>query len=80
MKATTKRMLYRGSDGLNARYEIQPTGNAREIALRLYDVVGGDSLVFLTPARLRRLVSDLQAQMGAVLELSAAKIARRPRG
>jgi hypothetical protein len=54
-----KRTLYRGQDGIHARYEIARADNGTS-HLRLYDIIGGDALVFLTPARARRLIADLR--------------------
>jgi hypothetical protein len=34
------------------------------VALRVFDVVGGDALVFLTPAKVRLLISDLLPHSG----------------
>lgn len=55
------RKLYGGTEvGDVARYVLDPAVSDKEVSLRVYDVAGGDALVFLTEARARRLVSDLQ--------------------
>ena len=61
----TKRRLYKGNEGADARYELAPTGNRGEFYLRLWDVVRGDAPVFLTPARTRRLIADLARHAAA---------------
>lgn len=57
-----KRTLYKSPDH-TARYEIAKSDD-KEVYLRVYDVVGGDALVFLTPARARRLIADLEPHAG----------------
>jgi hypothetical protein len=60
------RKLYGASEDVAiARYTVASSGADKEISLRVYDVVGGDALVFLTDTRAKRLISDLQRAMAA---------------
>jgi hypothetical protein len=60
-----KRKLYGArKDMAIARYELSKGLEDREVALRVFDVVGGDALVFLTPAKVRLLISDLLPHSG----------------
>ena len=59
------RKLYKGNDGAEARYVIIPGTGDDEIGLRVYDVVGGDALVFLTDARAKKLIADIERALAA---------------
>lgn len=61
-KREVHRKLYAGNDGLSARYEVGPSDPRDDCrcCLRVFDVVGGDALVFLTPAKARQLIDDLE--------------------
>lgn len=60
-----KRKLYGASqDVAIASYVLSKGPEDKEVSLRLFDVIGGDALVFLTPARVRRLISDLLPHAG----------------
>ncbi len=55
------RKLYGGTEDVDiARYTLEPDDEGRQAALRVYDVIGGDALVFLMPAQVRRLIADLK--------------------
>lgn len=55
------RKLYGGTEDVDiARYEIEPPCDDHgDVAIRIYDVVGGDALVLLKPAQVRRFIADL---------------------
>lgn len=62
---TVKRLLYRGGgDHYDAVYTLYKGRTDKEAAFRVWDVVGGDALVFLTPAKVRRLIADLTPHSG----------------
>lgn len=62
-----KRKLYGGGGGdiPDAMYELGAGPGDKEISLRVYDVIGGDALVFLTEARAKKLIADIQRAMAA---------------
>lgn len=64
MKDITRK-LYKGNDGADARYVLIPGTGDEEIGLRVYDVAGGDALVFLTDARARKLIADIERTLSA---------------
>lgn len=64
MKDITRK-LHKGNDGAVARYVIIHGPPDEEIGLRVYDVVGGDALVFLTDARARKLIADIERTLAA---------------
>ena len=66
------RKLYGGTEDVAiARDEISKGSGDKEVALRVYDVIGGDALVFLTPGRVRRLIADLAPYARTVIRRKA---------
>jgi hypothetical protein len=53
--------LYTGDDDQpDASYDLQWGEEPGEVTLRVYDVLGGDALVFMKQAQLAQFIADLQ--------------------
>lgn len=69
-----KRKLYGASQDVQiASYLLSKGLGDKEVAFRLFDVIGGDALVFLTPAKVRRLISDLLPHSGIATNKKKAR-------